>query len=85
MVSEPERCMFCRTANDEGGRQLRLGIMFYVIGLGLGDAKDVTVKGLEIIKKCDRVYLESYTSVLTVQQETLVCIINYILNVKDDA
>ncbi|XP_018401533.1 PREDICTED: diphthine methyl ester synthase [Cyphomyrmex costatus] len=45
--------------------------MFYVIGLGLGDAKDVTVKGLEIIKKCDRVYLESYTSVLTVQQEIL--------------
>ncbi|KYQ60521.1 Diphthine synthase [Trachymyrmex zeteki] len=45
--------------------------MFYVIGLGLGDAKDVTVKGLEIIRKCDRVYLESYTSVLTVQQETL--------------
>lgn len=46
--------------------------MFYVIGLGLGDAKDVTVKGLEIIKKCDRVYLESYTSILTVQQEALV-------------
>ncbi|XP_029167473.1 diphthine methyl ester synthase [Nylanderia fulva] len=45
--------------------------MFYVIGLGLGDAKDVTVKGLEIIKKCDRVYLESYTSILTVQQEAL--------------
>ena len=32
--------------------------MFYLIGLGLGDPKDVTVKGLEIIKKCDRVYLE---------------------------
>lgn len=48
--------------------------MFYLIGLGLGDAKDVTVKGLEIIKKCNRVYLESYTSILTVQQETLVCI-----------
>ncbi|XP_032662698.1 diphthine methyl ester synthase isoform X1 [Odontomachus brunneus] len=45
--------------------------MFYLIGLGLGDAKDVTVKGLEIIKKCKRVYLESYTSILTVQQETL--------------
>lgn len=45
--------------------------MFYVIGLGLGDAKDITVKGLEIIKKCDRVYLESYTSILTVQQEAL--------------
>ncbi|XP_014486845.1 PREDICTED: diphthine methyl ester synthase [Dinoponera quadriceps] len=45
--------------------------MFYLIGLGLGDAKDVTVKGLEIIKRCDRVYLESYTSILTVQRETL--------------
>lgn len=63
--------MFCR-ANDRSER--RVDIMFYVIGLGLGDAKDVTVKGLEIIRKCDRVYLESYTSVLTVQQETLVCI-----------
>ncbi|XP_011141093.1 diphthine methyl ester synthase isoform X2 [Harpegnathos saltator] len=45
--------------------------MFYLIGLGLGDVKDITVKGLEIIKKCNRVYLESYTSILTVQQETL--------------
>lgn len=38
--------------------------MFYVVGLGLGDVKDITVKGLEIVKKCERVYLESYTSVL---------------------
>ncbi|XP_048508191.1 diphthine methyl ester synthase [Athalia rosae] len=45
--------------------------MFYVIGLGLGDAKDVTVKGLEIIRKCDRVYLEAYTSILTVGQDVL--------------
>ncbi|KAL6423111.1 hypothetical protein ACFW04_010541 [Cataglyphis niger] len=45
--------------------------MLYMIGLGLGDAKDVTVKGFEIIKRCDRVYLESYTSILTVQQEVL--------------
>lgn len=49
--------------------------MFYVIGLGLGDAKDVTVKGLEIIKKCSRVYLESYTSILTVGKEKLVSIL----------
>ncbi|XP_017792144.1 PREDICTED: diphthine methyl ester synthase [Habropoda laboriosa] len=40
--------------------------MFHVIGLGLGDATDVTVKGLEIIRICDRVYLESYTSILSV-------------------
>lgn len=38
--------------------------MFYVVGLGLGDVKDITVKGLEIVKKCDRVYLEAYTSIL---------------------
>lgn len=45
--------------------------MFYVIGLGLGNEKDITVKGLEIIRKCDRVYLEAYTSILTVGKETL--------------
>lgn len=45
--------------------------MFYIIGLGLGDPKDVTVKGLEIIKKCERVYLESYTSILTCGQTAL--------------
>ncbi|KAK1118471.1 hypothetical protein K0M31_015168 [Melipona bicolor] len=39
--------------------------MLHVIGLGLGDATDVTVKGLEIIRTCDRVYLESYTSILS--------------------
>ncbi|KAB5559072.1 hypothetical protein PHYPO_G00024650 [Pangasianodon hypophthalmus] len=45
--------------------------MFYFIGLGLGDAKDITVKGLEVIKRCSRVYLEAYTSILTVGKEAL--------------
>ena len=36
----------------------------YLIGLGLGDANDLTLKGLEIAKKADKLYLESYTSVL---------------------
>ncbi|XP_043686877.1 diphthine methyl ester synthase [Vespula pensylvanica] len=45
--------------------------MLYMIGLGLGDAKDITVKGLEIIRKCSRVYLESYTSILSVDQKIL--------------
>lgn len=45
--------------------------MLHLIGLGLGGVKDVTVKGLEIIRECDRVYLESYTSVLPVRQEEL--------------
>lgn len=50
--------------------------MFYIIGLGLGDCKDITVKGLEIVKKCSRVYLESYTSILTCGTEVLVRKIN---------
>ncbi|XP_066102878.1 diphthine methyl ester synthase isoform X2 [Saccopteryx bilineata] len=45
--------------------------MLYLIGLGLGDAKDITVKGLEAVRRCSRVYLEAYTSVLTVGQEVL--------------
>ncbi|XP_051021426.1 diphthine methyl ester synthase isoform X1 [Acomys russatus] len=45
--------------------------MLYLIGLGLGDAKDITVKGLEVVRRCSRVYLESYTSVLTVGKEAL--------------
>jgi diphthine synthase len=44
----------------------------YLIGLGLGDEKDITVKGLEIIKKCHSVYLETYTSLLGVDKEKLV-------------
>jgi len=38
--------------------------MFYIIGLGLGDVKDITVRGLEIVQNASRVYLEMYTSVL---------------------
>jgi diphthine synthase len=35
-----------------------------LIGIGLGDEKDITLKGLELVKKSDFVYLESYTSKL---------------------
>jgi diphthamide biosynthesis methyltransferase len=44
----------------------------FIIGLGLGDEKDVTVKGAEAIAKCDRVFLEAYTSVLGVSAAALV-------------
>ena len=47
--------------------------MLYLVGLGLGDAKDITVKGLEIVKRADYVFLEAYTSILCVGQEVLVC------------
>lgn len=40
-------------------------MVFYLIGLGLGDAEDITVKGLNTVKKCVRVYLEAYTSILS--------------------
>jgi diphthamide biosynthesis methyltransferase len=74
--------------------------MLYVIGLGLSDEKDITVKGLEVcssifslrleeyladyspsslrfmrnqaVKRCERVYLEAYTSILMVPKERLV-------------
>ncbi|GJJ08400.1 diphthine synthase [Clathrus columnatus] len=40
-------------------------------GRGLCDEKDISVKGLETVKKSTRVYLESYTSILLVQKERL--------------
>lgn len=49
--------------------------MLYLIGLGLGDAKDITVRGLDIVKKAEKVYLEAYTSILTVGKEALVRIL----------
>ena len=46
--------------------------MLYLVGLGLADETDVTVKGLEAIKRADRVYLEAYTSILLVETSKLV-------------
>ena len=46
--------------------------MLYLIGIGLADETDITVKGLDIVKKANRVYLEAYTSILLVDKEILV-------------
>lgn len=46
-------------------------MVFYLIGLGLGDERDITVRGLEAVKSCDAVWLEAYTSVLCVGVERL--------------
>ncbi|VDL79098.1 unnamed protein product [Nippostrongylus brasiliensis] len=43
---------------------IQLLMVFYLIGLGLGDVEDITVKGLKIVRKCKRVHLEAYTSIL---------------------
>lgn len=39
--------------------------MLYIVGLGLGDEKDITLRGLEAVKKSKRVYIEAYTSLLS--------------------
>lgn len=36
----------------------------YFIGLGIHCHKDIPLEGLELVKECDKVYLESYTSKL---------------------
>jgi hypothetical protein len=46
--------------------------MLYLVGLGLADETDITVRGLEVVKKAERVYLEAYTSILLVDKEKLV-------------
>jgi len=43
----------------------------YFIGLGLYDEKDISLKGIETLKKCEKVYLENYTSVLSCSVEKL--------------
>ncbi|KAJ3737562.1 tetrapyrrole methylase [Lentinula guzmanii] len=45
--------------------------MFFIIGLGLCDEKDITIRGLEAVKSASRVYLEAYTSILMVQKDRL--------------
>ena len=51
---------------------VRTLVMLYFVGLGLADETDITVKGLAIVKKADRVYLEAYTSILLVDRTRLV-------------
>ena len=47
-------------------------MVFYLVGLGLGNERDITVKGLEIVRRCAAVYLEAYTAILAVPAERLV-------------
>lgn len=39
-------------------------MVLFVIGLGLGDEKDITVRGLEYVQSCEMLFLEHYTSIL---------------------
>ena len=61
-----------------GGEQISTQAMgssdkgtLHLIGLGLGDETDISLKGLAIVKRCARVFLESYTSILGVDHAKL--------------
>lgn len=43
----------------------------HMIGLGLSDEKDITIKGLEAVKASKFVYLEMYTAILMIDNEKL--------------
>ncbi|KAF5384509.1 hypothetical protein D9757_006498 [Collybiopsis confluens] len=45
--------------------------MFCIVGLGLCDEKDITLRGLEAVKSASRVYLEAYTSILMIEKARL--------------
>ena len=36
--------------------------MLYIIGIGLGNERDITINSKATLKKCDTIYLENYTS-----------------------
>mmetsp|Transcript_21396 Transcript_21396/g.36485 ORF Transcript_21396/g.36485 Transcript_21396/m.36485 type:complete len:299 (+) Transcript_21396:2-898(+) len=46
-------------------------MVLWLIGLGLYDEQDITLRGLNAIKKCSRVYLEAYTSILLCDKQRL--------------
>ena len=46
-------------------------MVLYLIGLGLCNEKDITVRGLEYIKQSDYIYMEYYTSILGIESAKL--------------
>ena len=45
--------------------------MLNIIGIGLNDEKDITLKGLKTIQNSDFIYLENYTSKLNIPIQKL--------------
>ena len=46
-------------------RHPRSAAMLYIVGLGLGDERDITVRGLDAVRSCSKVFMEAYTSLLS--------------------
>lgn len=43
----------------------------HIIGLGLGDEQDITLRGLRLVKEASAVFLENYTSILAASHSSL--------------
>lgn len=50
--------------------------MLYLIGTGLSTEKDLTLRSIEILQKCDHVFLENYTSKTNINFNNLEKLIN---------
>lgn len=46
-------------------------MVFFIVGLGLGNPEDISMKGLKAIRSCKQVYLEYYTSVMSTSNKEL--------------
>ena len=46
-------------------------MVLYLVGLGLSNEKDITVRGLEYIKQSEYIYMEYYTSILGIDSTKL--------------
>jgi diphthine synthase len=56
---------------DSSQGQGQIKMVLYLIGLGLGDENDVTIRGYNAAKSCKTLYLEYYTSILGVDNKRL--------------
>ncbi len=45
--------------------------MLYILSLGLNNEQDLTLREIEILKKCDLVYFENYTSLMNMSLKNL--------------
>jgi diphthine synthase len=65
----------CKTLEDGATEVLLPAVAqppgLYLVGLGLGDQFDVTLRGLRVIRAAAAVYLEEYTSVLAAPRAAL--------------
>ena len=51
--------------NSETDCQANIMVLF-LVGLGLGDETDITMKGLTAVKSCKKIFLETYTAILNI-------------------